>query len=81
MWGYDSPARFDMVQITESRRPSGHDQMMTTIRQFIDRLPPAQKALRRRLEELGSPERALELLGLPKPIVDGDGAGGPVDAT
>jgi hypothetical protein len=72
MWGYDSPQRFDMVLTAQSARPSGHDQMMTTIRSFLDRLPPAQKALRRRLEEL-TPEEALERLGLPRPV-EGDGS-------
>lgn len=72
MWGYDSPVRFDMVMTAQSEHPSRHDQMMATIRGFLDRLPPAQKALRQRLQEL-SPEEALERLGLPKPI-DGNGA-------
>jgi hypothetical protein len=71
MWGYDSPQRFDMVMVGRSERPSSHDQMMTTIKRFLDQAPPAQKALRQRLQEL-SPEKALELLGLPKPV-DGDG--------
>jgi hypothetical protein len=71
MWGYDSPVRFDMVMMGQRERPSGHDQMMSTIRRFLDQLPPAQRALRQRLQEM-SPEEALERLGLPKP--DGNGA-------
>jgi hypothetical protein len=71
MWGYDSPIRFDLVQLSAAERPSSHDQMMTTIRRFLDQAPPTQRALRQRLQEL-SPEEALERLGLPKPI-NGDG--------
>jgi hypothetical protein len=70
MWGYDSPVRFDMVQLEQAKQPDGHERLSATIRAFIDRLPPAQKMLRRRLEEI-SAEEALEKLGLPKPLPDG----------
>src|SRR5215475_3695337 len=34
MWGYDSPVRFDLVQVSESQRPSGHDRMEQVIMEF-----------------------------------------------
>jgi hypothetical protein len=66
MWGYDSSQRFDLVAMTEAKQPSNHEKIKAAILGLIEQAPPAQKALRRRLEEL-SPEAALELLGLPKP--------------
>jgi hypothetical protein len=32
MWGYDSPVRFDMVQVTEAKRPSSFEVIEATIR-------------------------------------------------
>lgn len=77
MWGYDSPIRHDLVLLSQSGQPSRHDQMMTTIKQFLDQAPPVQRVLRQRLQEL-SPEEALERLGLPKPI-DGEAPLAPAD--
>src|SRR5262249_15817342 len=62
MWGYDSPVRFDMVQVEQAKQPSQHDQIKAAIMRLVEQAPPAQRALRKRLEQL-SPEKALELLG------------------
>ena len=70
MWGYDSPVRFDLVQVSESQRPSGHDRMEQVIMEFVSREQPERRAAIRRLDQLG-PERVLELLG----PYEGDGDG------
>jgi len=64
--------RMDPMTTQATQQPSSHDKIKAAIFGLIDRLPPEQQALRRRLAEL-SPTQALELLGLPKPI-DGNGA-------
>jgi len=61
MWGYDSPVRFDMVQVEESKRPSSFHQIQAAIMRVVEQAPPARRALRERVEQLG-PEKALELL-------------------
>src|SRR5215472_2375628 len=61
MWGYDSPIRFDMVQVEEAKRPSEFDQIKAAIMRMVEQAPPAQRALRERVEQLG-PEKALALL-------------------
>ena len=61
MWGYDSPVRFDMVQVEEAKRPSSFEMISAAIHRMIEQMPPAQRALRERVEQLG-PEKALELL-------------------
>jgi len=71
MWGYDAPQRTDMVMVAQSGQPKQHDKIRATIMGFIDRLPPEQRALRKRLEQM-SAAQALELLGPPEPN-DGDG--------
>src|SRR5215471_19376020 len=43
MWGYDSPVRFDMIQVGLNERPSGHDWMMATLMEFFEREPPAER--------------------------------------
>src|SRR5215471_2598531 len=72
MWGYDSPVRFDMVMVEASKQPSSHDKMVEVLMDFFERQPPAQKALHKRLDQLGT-ERALELLGPLEP----NGGNGP----
>ena len=67
MWGYDSPQRFDCVLVSQSQQPNRGDRIRATLREFTNRLPPAQQELRHRLQEM-SPEAALELLGPPKPV-------------
>ena len=61
MWGYDSPVRFDMVQVEEAKRPSEFDQIKAAIMRMVEQAPPAQRALRERVEQLG-PEKALAML-------------------
>src|SRR5262249_284129 len=61
MWGYDSPVRYDMVRVTEVERPSSFDMIRAAINSVIEQAPPAERALRERLEQL-SPEKALALL-------------------
>ena len=61
MWGYDSPVRFDMVQVTESKRPSSYEMIKAAIYSLRDQASPAERAVRERLEQLG-PEKALALL-------------------
>jgi hypothetical protein len=61
MWGYDSPVRFDMVQVMEDKRPASFEAIKTAINSVIEQAPPAERALRERLEQL-SPEKALALL-------------------
>jgi hypothetical protein len=61
MWGYDSPVRFDMVQVTEAKRPSRFDQIEAAIMRVVEQAPPARRAVIKRMEELG-PEKALALL-------------------
>jgi hypothetical protein len=72
MWGYDSPIRFDMVAVEAHKEPSSFDQIHAAIMRVVEEAPPAQRALRKRLEELTA-EEALERLGLPQP----DGETGP----
>jgi len=61
MWGYDSPVRFDMVQVEEAKRPSSFEQLHATIMRLAEQASPAEQAVRKRLRQLG-PEKALELL-------------------
>jgi len=61
MWGYDSPVRFDMVRVTEDRRPSSFDQIHATIMRLVEQGTPAQRAVLKIVERLG-PEKALEVL-------------------
>ena len=77
MWGYDSPVRFDMVQIQERKRPSRFEMIESAIHRVIQQASPAERAVRERLEQLG-PEKALEMLGSPQP--DGDDGAPPDDA-
>src|SRR5215475_4533084 len=52
MWGYDSPVRFDMVQVTESKRPSSFDQIHAAIMRVVEQAPPAQRAVIKRMVDL-----------------------------
>ena len=61
MWGYDSPVRFDMVQVTEAKRPSSYEMIRAAIMGLVEQEPPARRAAIKRIEELG-PERALAML-------------------
>jgi hypothetical protein len=61
MWGYDSPVRFDMVQVEEAKRPSSYEMIKAAIMGLVEQEPPARRAAIKRIEELG-PERALAML-------------------
>jgi len=43
MWGYDSPVRFDMVQVTEAKRPSSYEMIAAAINQ-LNRAAPSSGA-------------------------------------
>src|SRR6516165_1628794 len=45
MWGYDSPVRFDMVQVIESKRPSSLDQIQAAIRRVVEQAPHSRRQL------------------------------------
>ena len=61
MWGYDSPVRFDMVQVEEAKRPSSYEKITAVINRLIEQAPPARRAVIERIDQLG-PEKALALL-------------------
>jgi hypothetical protein len=61
MWGYDSPVRFDMVQVQEAERPSRFDQIEAAIMRVVEQAPPAQRAVLKIMDRLG-PEKVLALL-------------------
>jgi hypothetical protein len=67
MWGYDSPQRFDMLLEAKAKEPDDFERAHAAIMRIANEGPPAQRALRARLEQLG-PEKALELLGEPEPL-------------
>src|SRR5262249_26239325 len=39
MWGYDSPVRFDMVQVEEAKRPSNFEIIAAAIKRVADEAP------------------------------------------
>jgi len=61
MWGYDSPVRFDMVQIQETKRPSSYDRITATLMDLANQESPAKREAINLIGRLG-PERALALL-------------------
>ena len=61
MWGYDSPVRFDMVQVQVHKQPSSFEMIEAAINRVVAEAPPAQRAVIKRMEELG-PEKALAML-------------------
>jgi hypothetical protein len=62
MLGLDSPQKLDVVQVQAQKEPTQHERIRAAIMRMVNEAPPAQKALRKRLEEL-DPEEALRLLG------------------
>jgi len=70
MLGLDSPQKVDIVQLQTQQQPSRHDRIAAAINQMWERLPPAERAVRERLNQM-TPERALELLGVPEPKGNG----------
>jgi len=63
--------RLDPYSAQVKEEPSGYEKIHAAIMRLADSGTPAQKALRRRLNELG-PEEALALLGAP---TEGNGSG------
>ena len=59
--------RTDPKAVEVAQRPSQHDRIKQVINDFWDRLSPAEKAVRNRLNEMPA-ERALELLGEPEQV-------------
>src|SRR5215831_18234465 len=61
--GLDHPttSRVDVYQVEAQRQPSRHQRIQEAIMRVVEQAPPAQRALRKRLEEL-DPEQALALL-------------------
>src|SRR5262249_55011383 len=61
MWGYDSPVRFDMVQVEMHKQPSSYEKITAGINGLMEQAPPARRAVIERIDQLG-PEKALALL-------------------
>jgi len=72
--GTDHPttSRVDVYQVEAAQKPSQHQLIHDAIMRVVEQAPPAQRALRKRLEQL-DPETALALLNA------GDGGPGAVD--
>ena len=68
--------RMDPLQVEVAQQPSQHERVVAAINAMWDRLSPAEKAVRERLNQI-SAEQALELLGPPQP--KGNGAAVPSD--
>jgi len=73
--GLDSPQKLDIVQVEAQKQPSGHEKVRDAIMGFYDRLPPAQKALRERLQNIDA-EEALRLLDAAGVGGNGNGSSG-----
>jgi hypothetical protein len=67
MLGLDAVQRIDLQVIKPPEHKSGHERIKDAINQMWDRLPPAEKAVRNRLNEMTA-EQALELLGPPQQV-------------
>src|SRR5262249_4756862 len=78
--GLDQPtqSRVDVYQVEAQQAPSSYDTIHAAIMGLVEQASPAEKALRKRLEQV-SAERALELLG-PLQLNGGNGDAGAVDA-
>jgi hypothetical protein len=59
--------RLDPYNAQTEQNQSQHEQMRDTILRFLDRMPPAQKALRERLQNVDAEEalRLLDAAGVP----------------
>jgi hypothetical protein len=77
--GLDQPtqSRVDVYQVEAQQAPSSYDEIHAAIMGLVEQASPAEKALRKRLEQV-SAERALELLGPPQ-LDGGNGESGAVD--
>lgn len=65
MLGLDAAQRIDLQVIRAPEHKSSHEKIKEAINQMWDRLSPAEKAVRNRLDEMTA-EQALELLGPPQ---------------
>jgi hypothetical protein len=59
--GLDSPQKLDVVQVQAQKEPSEHDRIKEAIMRVANSAPPAQRAVIKKMEELG-PEKVLELI-------------------
>jgi transposase-like protein len=61
--GLDQPtqSRVDVYQVEAQQQPSSHEKIRDAIMHMVEQAPPAERALRKRLDEL-SAEQALALL-------------------
>ena len=74
MRGFSSVnVRLDPLTVQVAEQPSSHDRIAAAINHLVEQAPPAQRALRERLQQL-DPETALALLNSG---TDGNGSGGP----
>jgi len=84
--GLDHPTtqRIDVYQVEQQQGPTDHELIRATIMKVVNSGTPAQKALRKRLDEL-SPEKALALLGGEiegnGSAPEGNGSSGPLEPT
>ena len=64
--GLDSPQKLDVVQVQATKEPTGHERIQAAIMNLVNSAPPAQRALRERLEHIDPEEalRALDAAGL-----------------
>jgi len=70
--GLDQPVKLDVISVQAQQAPSSYDRIKRAIEGLVEQASPAQKALRKRLEQL-DPETVLALLNT------GNGSGGPAD--
>src|SRR5215510_9781934 len=61
MYGYDSPIRYDMIQVSEAKRPSSYEKITEVIMSLANQESPAKREAINLIGRLG-PERALALL-------------------
>jgi hypothetical protein len=78
--GTDSAQKLDIVQIEAQRQPTDHEKIREAINRFYDQLPPAQRALRERLQSIDA-EEALRLLDAAGVGGKGNGSSGSSDQT
>jgi DNA-directed RNA polymerase specialized sigma24 family protein len=72
--GLDSPQKLDVVQVQTSAEPTQYEKIRDAIMRVADSAPPAQRAVIKKMEELG-PEKVLELIN----AGNGNGSSGPSD--
>jgi len=68
--------RMDPLAVQVAEQPSSYDRISEAIMRVVEQAPPAQRALRKRLEQL-DPEEALALLNAGNGQAPSDGNGSP----